>query len=134
MAVNLEQIGARLRFYMKLKELGIYELGATTNTSSIQISKILSGKNYTMDELLAVLKGLPELNSHWVIYGEGNMFKGDAKQTQQHDTELINKDRTKHILEMQKLLAQLDEMEKTKDNHSQLTDLKARIMEMTKQL
>src|SRR5688572_16074317 len=134
MAVNLEQIGARLRFYMKLKELGIYELGASTNTSSIQISKILSGKNYAMDELLALLKGMPELNSHWVIYGEGNMFKGDPKHTQAHDSQIINKDRSKHIMEMQKLLAQLDEMEKTKDNSHQLDSLKARIKEMTKEL
>jgi hypothetical protein len=134
MAVNLEQIGARLRFYMKVKELGIYELGATTNTSSIQISKILSGKNYNMDDLLAVLKGLPELNTHWVIYGEGNMFKGDPALNQAHDSKLINKNRARHIMEMQKLMAEIDAMEKSKDSKNQLTDLKARILQLTKEL
>ena len=55
MAANLEQIGTRLRFYMKMKGMDIFALGEFTNTSAILISNIIAGKNYCMEDLLEVL-------------------------------------------------------------------------------
>lgn len=133
MAANLEQIGTRLRFFMKIKGMDIFALGEFTNTSAILISNIIAGKNYCMDDLLSVLNNIPELNPHWVIYGEGNIFKSE---TTPHDADsaTMQKHRLKHLQEMQHLLETLDAIEKSKKNKSQIDDLKARITELTRKL
>jgi hypothetical protein len=88
-----------------------------------------------MDELLAVLKNIPSLNPHWVIYGEGNIFKDESASLHADGANAsINKNRAKHLLEMQQLLEKLDEIEKSKRNRSQIDTLKARITELTKKL
>ncbi|KAA9331803.1 hypothetical protein [Adhaeribacter soli] len=129
MAANLDQIGARFRFYMKIKELGIYEAGILSGTSATLISNIIAGKNYTMDELLKVLSEFKDLNSHWVIYGEGNLFK----QTGHHGP-IVPEKRMQHLQEMQRLLEKLDAIEKSKANQNQIEALKARIAALTTQL
>ncbi len=129
MAANLEQIGARFGFYMKIKELGIYEIGVLTGTSAGLISNIIAGKNYTMDELLKVLFGIKELNAHWVIYGEGNMFKQNG-----HNGPIIPEKRHQHLQEVQLLLEKLDQIEKSKTNSNQIDALRARIAALTTQL
>lgn len=129
MAANLEQIGARFSFYLKIKELGIYEIAVLTGASPGQISNIVAGKNYTMDELLKVLTGLKELNAHWIIYGEGNMFK----QSGQNGPILPDK-RHQHLLEVQQLLEKLDQIERSKANRNQIEELRARIAALTTQL
>jgi hypothetical protein len=133
MAANLEQIGTRLRFYMKIKGMDIFALGEFTNTSAILISNIIAGKNYCMDELLSVLKNIPNLNPHWVIYGEGNIFKSEHTPADA-DSAVMSKNRVKHLQEMQQLLETLDAMEQSKKNRSQIDNLKARITELTKKL
>lgn len=134
MAVNLDQIGTRLGFYMRIKGLDFFTLGERTNTSAVLISNIISGKNYSMDELLTVLNKLPNLNAHWVIYGEGNIFKEENIALSSLDAEHMHKNRIKHLTEMQKLLEVLDEIEKTKTNTSKLDELKARITDLTKEI
>jgi hypothetical protein len=135
MAANLEQIGTRLRFYMKIKGMDIFALGEFTNTSAILISNIIAGKNYCMDDLLAVLNNIPNLNPHWVIYGEGNIFKDEKASLHADGANVnINKNRVKHLQEMQQLLETLDEIEKSKKNRSQIDTLRARITELTKKL
>lgn len=129
MAANLEQIGARFRFYMKMKELGIYEMGVLTGTSAPLISNIMAGKNYTMDELLKVLTQIKELNAHWVIYGEGNIFKQAV-----HNGPIVPEKRMQHLQEMQQLLEKLDAIEKSKANRNQIDELRARIAALTTQL
>jgi len=133
MAANLEQIGTRLRFYMKMKGMDIFALGEFTNTSAILISNIIAGKNYCMDDLLEVLKNIPKLNPHWVIYGEGNIFK-DEQAPLNNNGEAMSKNRLRHLQEMQQLLEKLDEIEKSKKDKSQIVDLRARITELTKKL
>ena len=134
MAANLEQIGTRLRFYMKIKGMDIFALGEFTNTSAILISNIIAGKNYCMDDLLEVLKNIPNLNPHWVIYGEGNIFKDENTSFNINENVAFNKNRVKHLHEMQHLLEQLDTIEKSKKNKSQLDELRSRITELTKNL
>ena len=129
MAANLDQIGARLRFYMKMKGLGIYELGLITNTSAILVSNIIAGKNYTMDDLLLVLSQIKDLNSHWVIYGEGNIFKDNES-----NGPIPLDKRLQHLQQMQELLEKLDAIEKSKANRNQIEELKARIAALTTQL
>ena len=129
MAANLEQIGARFSFYLKIKELGIYEIAVLTGTSPGLISNIVAGKNYTMDELLKVLSGLKELNAHWIIYGEGNMFKQSG-----HNGPILPEKRQQHLQEVQLLLEKLDQIEKSKANRNQIEELRARIAALTTQL
>ncbi|MFC5272143.1 hypothetical protein [Adhaeribacter terreus] len=129
MAANLEQIGARFRFYMKMKEMGIYEMGVLTGTSAPLISNIMAGKNYTMDELLKVLTQIKDLNAHWVIYGEGNIFKQAT-----HNGPIVPEKRMQHLQEMQLLLEKLDAIEKSKANRNQIDELRARIAALTTQL
>ena len=129
MAANLDQIGARLRFYMKMKGWGIYELGTTANTTPVLISNIIAGKNYTMDELLKVLSELKDLNAHWIIYGEGNIFKNEN-----HNGPIIPQKRAQHLKEMQSLLAKLEAIEKSKQNRNQIDELRARIASLTTEL
>lgn len=134
MAVNLDQIGTRLGFYMRIKGLDYFTLGEKTGTSAVLISNIISGKNYSMDELLMVLNKLPNLNAHWVIYGEGNIFKEENIALSSLDAEHMHKNRMKHLLEMQKLLEVLDEIERTKTNTSKIDELKSRITDLTKEI
>src|SRR5688572_15997217 len=129
MATNLDQIGSRFRFYMKMKSQSIYEIGTLTNTSAVLISNIIAGKNYTMDELLKVLASLKDLNAHWVIYGEGNIFK-----QAEHNGPILPEKRLQHLQEMQQLLAKLEAIEKSKANTNQIEELKARIAALTTQL
>jgi hypothetical protein len=129
MATNLDQIGSRFRFYMKMKSQSIYEIGTLTNTSAVLISNIIAGKNYTMDELLKVLAGLKDLNAHWIIYGEGNIFKQE-----EHNGPILPEKRLQHLQEMQQLLAKLEAIEQSKANKNQIEELKARIAALTTQL
>lgn len=129
MATNLDQIGARFQFYMRIRNMNIYETATASNTSAVLISNIVAGKHYTMDDLLQVLAGLKDLNAHWVIYGEGNIFKQSG-----HNGPILADKRAKHLQEMQELLGKLDNIEKEKGNRSQIDDLKARIAALTTQL
>ncbi|MDX5443624.1 MAG: hypothetical protein LPJ89_07565 [Hymenobacteraceae bacterium] len=136
MAVNLEQIGTRLSFFMKLKGVGLHEMGIQTETSEKVIQNIISGKNYVMEDLLVVLNHIPNLNPHWLIYGEGNIFRDEAADNTEHDKMALLKNRQKHLLEMQRLMEELDKIEKdrTDSSKSKIEQLKARIFDLTKEL
>ena len=81
-----------------------------------------------------LLKNIPNLNPHWVIYGEGNIFKDENTSFNINGNSAFNKNRVKHLHEMQQLLEKLDEIEKSKKNKSQLDELRSRITELTKNL
>lgn len=75
MAIDLQQIGKRFRFYTNLKELEMSQLQEMTSSSPELLSNIICGKNYLLDDLVAILKNFRDLNPQWIIYGEGSMFK-----------------------------------------------------------
>ncbi|MGV3540883.1 MAG: hypothetical protein ACO1OQ_13800 [Rufibacter sp.] len=132
MAINLQQISARLNFYMRIKELDVYQLSVLTQTPPALVGCIVQGEDYSMDDLLAFLKQLPDLNSRWVIYGEGNVFKTEG-QTGVSDAPL-KKDRAAYLAEMQSLLQELEEIEKQKQEQSNLDLLRNRIRDLTKHI
>ncbi|GAA4308396.1 hypothetical protein [Nibribacter koreensis] len=131
MAINLQQISARLNFYMRIKELDVYQLSVMTQTPPAMVGCIVQGEEYCMDDLLAFLKQLPDLNSRWVIYGEGNVFKGEGDA---HPEAHLKKDRTAYLSEMQNLLHQLEEIEKHQQEQTHLDQLRNRIRELTKHI
>ena len=71
---RLEEIGHRLAEFIKLKRIGVNELGRMTGTSGAQISNILKGKKYGIDKLLVILDYFPELNCYWLLNGSGDMI------------------------------------------------------------
>ncbi|MFC6996664.1 hypothetical protein [Rufibacter roseus] len=132
MAINLQQISARLKFYMRIKELDVYQLSVLTQTEPALVGCIVQGEEYSMDDLLALLKQLPDLNSRWVIYGEGNVFK--SSEQNQNPEGHLKKDRAAYLAEMQNLLQELDDIEKQRQQQSNLDQLRGRIRELTKHI
>ncbi len=132
MAVNLQQISARLNFYMRIKELDVYQLSVLTQTQPALVGCMVQGEDYCMDDLLALLKQLPDLNSRWVIYGEGNVFKTEGQQATPEGT--LKKDRAAYLSEMQNLLHELEEIEKQQQQQTHLDQLRSRIRDLTKHI
>lgn len=112
----------------------MYQLSVMTQTPPALVGCILQGEEYSMDELLAFLKQLPDLNSRWVIYGEGNVFKTEGTNPTSCAEGGLKKDRAAYLAEMQALLHQLEEIEKQKQQQSHLDDLRNRIRELTKHI
>ncbi|WP_192822464.1 hypothetical protein [Rufibacter sp. LB8] len=134
MAINLQQISARLTFYMRIKELDKYQLSVLTQTQPALVGCILQGEEYSMDELLAFLKQLPDLNSRWVIYGEGNVFKSEDQPNASSLDPMLKKDRSAYLAEMQTLLQQLEEVEKQKQEQNHLDQLRHKIRDLTRHI
>jgi hypothetical protein len=134
MAINLQQTSARLNFYMRIKELDVYQLSVLTQTPPETVGCILQGEDYCMDDLVALLKQLPDLNSRWVIYGEGNVFKSEGPEGGNLPPAGLKKDRAAYLAEMQALLHQLEEIEKQKQQQSNLDQLRTRIRDLTKHI
>ncbi len=132
MAVNLQQISARLNFYMRIKELDLYQLSVLTATEPALVGCIVQGHEYAMDDLLAFLKKLPDLNSRWVIYGEGNVFK--TSNPDQNHEESLKKDRAAYLADMQLLLQELESLEKQKSEQTNLNHLRDKIRDQTKDI
>ncbi|MBC3539599.1 hypothetical protein ACFSC6_18920 [Rufibacter sediminis] len=134
MAINLQQTSARLNFYMRIKELDVYQLSVMTQTPPDVVGCILQGEDYCMDDLVALLKQLPDLNSRWVIYGEGNVFKAEGKEGEHALPSGLKKDRSAYLAEMQALLHQLEEIEKQKQQENHLDQLRSKIRNLTKHI
>lgn len=112
----------------------MYQLSVLTNTPPETVGCILQGEEYCMDDLVTLLKQLPDLNSRWVIYGEGNVFKSEGKEGEAHPPAGLKKDRTAYLAEMQALLHQLEEIEKQKQQQNHLDQLRSRIRDLTKHI
>ncbi|RNI26885.1 hypothetical protein [Rufibacter latericius] len=131
MAINLQQTSARLNFYMRIKELDVYQLSVLTQTPPDVVGCILQGEDYCMDDLVTLLKQLPDLNSKWVIYGEGNVFKTEGKEGEHPH---LKKDRSAYLAEMQALLHQLEEIDKQKQQQTHLDQLRSKIRDLTRHI
>ncbi|MDF2455232.1 MAG: hypothetical protein K0R51_1225 [Cytophagaceae bacterium] len=79
---ELIKVGERIDSYLKLKGIGINQLGRLTNTSGTQIVNIIKGKKFGLDKIYILLQVLPDLSPNWLLFGEGEMLKeSDAKLT-----------------------------------------------------
>ena len=79
---KLKAIGQRLKTYLKYKRIGVNELGRLSSTSGGQISHIIHGKNYGVDKMLNIFRCQPDLNSKWILLGEGPMM--NDKKIEKH--------------------------------------------------
>jgi hypothetical protein len=132
MAVDLQQIGKRFRFYTHLKELELDDLEQMTGASREVLSNIISGQNYMLDELVAILKHFPDLNSQWLVYGEGSMFKPMNQDGSCHDHHkgCLKKDKAAYLKQMKDMLIELDAAEVAKGHHADVDALKAKLNEL----
>jgi hypothetical protein len=71
---QLTQIGSRLNRYLLFKKISIDTLARKAAISSTLISNMLNGGSYDFIFFLKVVHLLPDLNTHWVFTGEGEML------------------------------------------------------------
>ena len=131
MAVDLQQIGKRFRFYTNLKELEMEQLKSMTGSDEATLSNIICGQNYALDELVAIVKHFEDLNPQWLIYGEGSMFKpmsedGTCKEGQKG---CLKKDKAAYLDQMKNMLQELDAAEVAKGHHPDVEALRAKLDE-----
>ncbi|TXK52898.1 hypothetical protein FVR03_00560 [Pontibacter qinzhouensis] len=133
MAIDLQQIGKRFRFYTHLKELEIPEIQKITGSDTQVLENIICGQDYMLDELVAIIKHFPDLNSKWLIYGEGSMFKPmneDGTCTGNHPKDCLKKDKAQYLKQMQEMLLELDAAEVAKGHKPDMDALRAKIVEL----
>ena len=79
---ELIKVGERIDSYLKLKGIGINQLGRLTKTSGTQIVNIIQGKKFGLDKIYLLLEVLPDLSPNWLLFGEGDMLReNDSKMT-----------------------------------------------------
>jgi len=79
---ELIKVGERIDSYLKLKGIGINQLGRLTKTSGTQIVNIIQGKKFGLDKIYLLLEVLPDLSPNWLLFGEGDMLReSDSKMT-----------------------------------------------------
>ncbi len=73
--------GARLK--KLIKELKINQLGFAKDLGVAQsnISKMMNGERQISIEVLSRISNRYNVNLHWLITGNGNMFLGDEQET-----------------------------------------------------
>ncbi|MHA6248690.1 hypothetical protein ACXYMU_12180 [Pontibacter sp. CAU 1760] len=129
MAVDLQQIGKRFRFYTNLKELDMEQLKSMTGSDETTLSNIICGQNYALDELVAIVKHFEDLNTQWLIYGEGSMFKPMGENGTCHNGHKANlkKDKVAYLGQMKEMLQELDAAEVARGHHADVEALKAKL-------
>lgn len=129
MAVDLQQIGKRFRFYTNLKELDMEQLKSMTGSDETTLSNIICGQNYALDELVAIVKHFEDLNTQWLIYGEGSMFKPMDEDGTCHNGHKANlkKDKIAYLGQMKEMLQELDAAEVARGHHADVEALKAKL-------
>ncbi|ARS37127.1 hypothetical protein [Pontibacter actiniarum] len=131
MAIDLQQIGKRFRFYTNLKELEMEDLLSMTGSDEETLDHIIHGRNIVLDELVTIIKNFKDLNPQWLIYGEGSMFKAMDEDGNCHDHQkgCLKKDKAAYLRQMQDMLIELDAAEVAKGHKPDVEALKAKLDE-----
>ncbi len=132
MAIDLQQIGKRFRFYTNLKELDMQQLVTITGSDEKTLSCIISGQCYLLDDLVGIVKHFPDLNTQWLVYGEGSMFKPmNADGTcHNHQKSCLKKDKSAYLAQMKDMLQELDAAEVARGHQPDIEALKARLAQL----
>lgn len=81
-AVNL-----RLLEFLELNDVGNNQFAASINVSKSYLAGLRNGSAMGVDKLLDIITAYPELNYHWLLFGEGPMLK--SKVPDSSDAERI---------------------------------------------
>lgn len=71
---QLNHVGNRLNRYLLFKKISIDTLAREASISSTLIANMLNGGSYDFIFFLKVIHRLPDLNTHWVCTGQGDML------------------------------------------------------------
>lgn len=129
MAIDLQQIGKRFRFYTNLKELEMEDLISMTGSDEETLEHIIHGRNIVLDELVAIIKNFNDLSPQWLIYGEGSMFKPMDEDGNCHDHQkgCLKKNKSAYLQQMKDMLIELDAAEVAKGHKPDVEALKAKL-------
>ncbi|PTX22327.1 hypothetical protein C8N40_101150 [Pontibacter mucosus] len=133
MAIDLQQIGKRFRFYTNLKELEMEDLKAITGSTEETLNNIINGCNILLDELVAIVKHFDDLNPQWLIYGEGSMFKpmdADGNCHEPSKKGCLKKDKAAYLRQMKNMLIELEAAEIAKGHKPDVDALRAKLDEL----
>lgn len=76
---GLETLGERARYVMRVSDVKFEDVTQLTGKSQSTISTYLSNRTYPSEVFFFALKKLiPNLNFHWLITGEGEMYLGES--------------------------------------------------------
>lgn len=74
----------RIQQLMQVQHMNQQAFSNLTGISTATLSNILNGKtNPTMGQVSALMKTFPTLDSRWLLFGEGEMFIPDSKNSQE---------------------------------------------------
>lgn len=106
------EIGDRLTLIMKIKDLTQKELGSIAGYSDVAIGKMINhGAEPKFGLLCAIVKRFPDVNSRWILTGEGGINSKDLSF--ENDVEVL-----RYVVENQK------ELKKLKSFSMLLSDIK----------
>lgn len=71
----------RLKQFIEYKGISNNKFAEEVGISSAQMSHMMNGINFGVDKLLIILSNYTELNSQWLMTGEGEMLKKKEKFT-----------------------------------------------------
>ncbi|WP_266203709.1 hypothetical protein [Pontibacter kalidii] len=130
MAIDLQQIGKRFRFYTNLRELEMEDLKSMTGSDEETLNNIIHGRNIVLDELVSIVKHFDDLNPQWLIYGEGSMFKpmdADGHCHEPNKKDCLKKDKAAYLQQMKNMLNELDAAEVAKGHKPDIDALMAKL-------
>ncbi len=86
---------SRILLILKTQNLSSSQFADEIGVQRSSISHILSGRNNpSLEFVTKILKRYPEINSDWIIFGKGSMYKGSDS-----NTDLQTKEIKKNILQ-----------------------------------
>lgn len=115
----------RLTFIMKAKNLSMTQFADAIDVQRSSMSHVMNGRNKaSLDFITRVLKKYPDINSDWLLFGEGTMQKESKQISIEQDILLQEK---KKEWEHEKLMMQnqIDEL------YNQIKNLKIQKKEIT---
>jgi len=69
----------RLKQFIDYKEISNNKFAEKIGVSSAQMSHMINGSKFGIDKLLTIISTFPEINSQWLLTGEGKMLKAESK-------------------------------------------------------
>ena len=88
----MSDIFSRIKKFIDFLEISNNEFGRTIGCSSAQITQMLTHKkNFGIDKLLNIISNYPNLNSNWLLTGEGAMLKNESSNPEITIAPTLNK-------------------------------------------
>ncbi len=79
----------RILLILKTQNLSSSQFADEIGVQRSSISHILSGRNNpSLEFVTKILKRFPEINSDWMIFGKGSMYKGSNEKTESQSKEV----------------------------------------------